>query len=440
MGVAVRGRKGTIRDGGEVELEVERSALRFAWRLRHRDHREGGGFTDEQVEGPFRSWVHVHCFEDDGEGGTRVLDEITWEAPAIGALKGLVTSLLERELGRVFAFRERRLRGDLADHARWAERPRLTVAVTGASGLIGRALTRFLTSGGHRVVPLVRSREAAGRVPGAVFWDPARGEIDAEGLRGADAVVHLAGETLVQLPRWTEEKKRRIRESRVQGTELIARAMAGMHEGGPTTLVAASGITYYGDRGEEVLRETSTSGRGFLADVTRAWEEATRRVSGAGIRVVNLRMGPAMSPAGGMLEKVLLPFRMGLGGRLGSGRQYVPWIDLDDVTGAILHALMEERLSGAVNVCAPGPVTNAAFADVLGRVLGRPTLVPIPSLVVKASLGQMGEEVLLYGQRARPVRLLETGYRFRFETLEESLRHQLGRGVGDPGEGREETG
>ncbi len=427
--VRVRERRGTIRDGGELELELEKGPLRFRWHLRHRDYREGLSFTDEQVRGPFQRWSHVRRFEGDGSGGTRLEDEIAWEPPAAGGVEGFATPVVESELARVFAFRKRRLLNDLVLHAGWRERPRLTVAITGASGLIGSALAHFLTTGGHRVQRLVRSRDAA-RVEGAIYWSPERDEIDSERLRGVDAVVHLAGEPLVQLPRWTPEKKRRIMESRVRGTELIARAIAATHEGGPPTLVSTSGVGFYGDRGDEVLAEDAGQGRGFLADVTRAWEEATRRAQGAGVRVVLLRTGPVLSPKGGMLEKVLIPFRMGIGGRVGDGRQYISWIDLDDAVGVILHALMDERLNGPVNVCAPDPVTNATFADVLGRVLGRPSLVPAPALMVKAGLGEMGKEALLFSQRARPARLIAAGYRFRFEALEASLRYQLGRTIG----------
>ena len=425
--VRVRERSGTIREGDAVALEYERGPLKFGWSFRHRDYAEGKGFTDEQVSGPFQRWVHQHRFEDDGMGGTRLVDEIDWEPPASGAaMDSLATPVVEAELERVFFFRAQRLRNDLTLHARWQGRPRLSVAITGAHGLIGSALRHFLTTGGHRVVTLVRSAEQARREPGAIPWDPDRGEIAPGALAGIDAVVHLAAEPIVQLPRWTDEKKRRILESRIRGTETIARAIATEHAGGPRVLVSASGIGLYGDRKDEMVTEETPSGKGFLAEVVRAWEAATRRASGAGVRVVLHRAGPALSPAGGLLEKVLIPFRMGIGGRVGSGKQYVPWIDLDDVMGIQLHALMTD-LAGPINVCAPHPVTNAAFADALGRVLGRPSLVPVPALMVKTGLGQMGEECLLWGQRARPARLLQAGYTFLMEGIEQSLRFQLGR-------------
>ena len=421
--IRVRERKGTIRDGDEVLFDIAKGPARFTWRARHREFEEGRRFTDEQVEGPFKRWVHQHHFEPDGEGGTRVLDEIEWDA---GATPG-AGALVQPDLARTFAFRQGRLMHDLTLHGRWQGRPRLTVALTGGHGLIGTSLESFLTAGGHRVVPFVRSREEAEKVPGAIYWNPDENEIDAEGLRGVDAVVHLAGEPIVQLPRWTAEKKKRILESRVKGTTLISGAIAGMHENGPRTLVSGSAVGYYGDRGDEVLTEDAKPGKGFLADVVKAWEDATRRAKGAGVRVVNLRTGPVLSAAGGMLGKVLIPFRLGLGGRLGSGKQFLPWIDMDDMMGIILHALMDEKLSGPVNACAPNAVTNAAFTDVLGRVLDRPTMIPAPALAIKLGMGEMGEQTLLYGQRARPARLLEAGYGFLFDGIEESLRFQLGR-------------
>ena len=226
--------------------------------------------------------MHSRRFEPDGDVGTSVLDEIEWEAPTAG----IEDARASHELKRLFAFRERRLWNDLTLHGRWRERPRLAIAITGAGGLIGSALGHFLEAGGHRVVRLVRSREGALAHEDAVYWNPEGDEIDAAGLRGVDAVVHLAGEPLVQLPRWTAEKKRRILESRVRGTELIARAVATLHEDGPTTLVSASAVGYYGDRGNTVLTEEASSGKGFLPDVVEAWEGATQRARGAGVRVL----------------------------------------------------------------------------------------------------------------------------------------------------------
>jgi hypothetical protein len=270
---------------------------------------------------------------------------------------------------------------------------------------------------------MVRDRERAG--PDAVYWNVERGEVDVERLRGVDALVHLAGEPISAV-RWTAAKKRAIRESRVAGTELLARHLAGLQDG-PTTLVMASGKDYFGARGDEIVTERSGPGRGFLAETVVAWEAAARRAEGAGLRVVKVRNALVISPEGGALPPILLAFKAGVGGRIGSGRQYVSWVDLDDCVGIYHHAIMDEAVRGVLLAASPHPVTNATFTDVLGRVLHRPTLIPVPSLAVKAALGEMGDELLLQGQRTRPEATLRAGYRFRYEGLEESLRHQLGR-------------
>jgi uncharacterized protein (TIGR01777 family) len=277
---------------------------------------------------------------------------------------------------------------------------------------------------------MVRSPERAERAEArggdAIYWSWRSGEIDRDALAKVDAVVHLAGEPLLGI-RWTGDKKREILDSRRKGTELIARAMAELHDG-PGTLVSASAVGWYGDRGDEILTEESSHGRGFLAEVCRAWEDATARADRSGVRVVRVRTGFVLSPSGGALGSLLLPFKVGLGGRIGSGRQYLPWIDLDDEVGLIYHALMGGAgVKGPMNLTAPHPVPQAAFATTLGRVLGRPTVVPVPKLAIRALLGEMGEETLLFGQRARPARAIASGYAFLYEDLEASLRYQLGR-------------
>ena len=402
-------------------LRVHEGPASFRWELRHRDFEPGRQFRDEQVSGPLKSWVHTHRFLPRPGGGTLLEDEIELEAP-LGIPVG--PALVKGELERLFRFRYRRLSTDLERHRLLADRPRLTVAVTGASGLVGRALTHFLTTGGHTVLPVVR--RGGGSPEGAIPWDPRRGEIDAEALRHADAVVHLAGASIAG-GRWTDDRKKVIRESRVQGTDLLARTLASLGASGPRVLISASAIGFYGNRGDERLDEAASPGGGFLADVVKAWEEATAPAERAGIRVVRLRTGVVISPAGGALGQMLLPFKMGVGGRLGSGRQYFSWVDLDDLVAAILHAIYDPTLQGPVNATAPNPVTNAAFTDALGRALGRPTVLPVPAFAVKAAFGQLGEEALLWGQRVLPVKLERSGFRFFYEGVEDSLRFQLGR-------------
>jgi uncharacterized protein (TIGR01777 family) len=302
----------------------------------------------------------------------------------------------------------------------------MLVAVTGASGLIGTALVRRLHAEGHEVLRLTRSAPSA---PDQVRWDPAAGELDPDALAKADAVVHLAAANIGEHLRWTGKVKRDLLQSRVQGTRLVAETMAGLakEDRGPRVLVAASGVGFYGDRGDEVLTESSSGGEGFLADLVRQWEAAAGPAREAGLRVVHMRTGPVQDAAGAGLPKQALMFRLGVGGRFGSGRQWLSWTSLDDIAGAYLHALTHDGLDGPVNNVAPNPVTNAEFTATLARVLHRPAVVHAPAFALRLVLGETADEFLLVSQRARPARLLETGYRFRFPELEAALRHTLGR-------------
>jgi hypothetical protein len=299
----------------------------------------------------------------------------------------------------------------------------MNILLSGASGLIGQALIPVLTSGGHRVTCLVRFKPRGGE--SLVYWNPAGGEIDAPKLEGFAAVVHLAGEPITG--KWNAARKRAIRESRVKGTRLLCETMARLSNR-PRVLVAASASGYYGDRGDEVLREESKAGSSFLSQVCQEWEAATKPAAERGIRVVNLRFGFVLSRAGGGLAKMLSAFKMGVGGRLGSGKQYMSWIAVDDLVQIILFATTTEALDGPVNAVAPNPVTNLELTKTLGRVLGRPAIFPMPAFAVRLAFGEMGKELLLASSRIEPARLLSAGYQFRFPELEGALRHLLGNG------------
>ena len=293
----------------------------------------------------------------------------------------------------------------------------LTVAVSGSSGLIGSALLERLRQDGHTVVPMVR-RPAK---DGEIHYDPRNGVLDPESLVGVDAVIHLAGAGIGDR-RWTDRYRREILESRTLSTSLIAEAMASVaNRGGPRVLLSGSAIGFYGATGDEELNERSTAGDGFLADVCRAWEAATSPAEDAGVRVVHLRTGIVLSPRGGALKKLLPLFRFGLGGRMGSGRQWQSWISLDDEVGAIVFLLTAD-ISGAVNLTAPAPVTNAEFTKVLASTLSRPALVPVPSFGPKLLLGgELADALLFTGQRVLPERLTDAGYSFEHPTLSEAL-------------------
>jgi uncharacterized protein (TIGR01777 family) len=289
------------------------------------------------------------------------------------------------------------------------------ILVSGSSGLIGVALIPALKSSGYDITCLVRGA-ASGKEQ--IQWDPAL-PLAPESVSGFDAVVHLAGESIVG--RWTEAKKRRIRESRVKGTLGLAEALAQAPQR-PRVFISASAIGYYGDRGEETLREDSASGSGFLPEVCREWEDATKPAAKAGIRTVQMRFGLVLSRHGGALQKMLLPFRMGVGGNMGNGRQWWSWIDIDDLVGAVRHVIKTETLQGPVNVVGPCPVKNAEFTKTLASVLSRPAIFPMPAFAARLVFGQMGDELLLASQRVEPAKLLASGYVFRKPELRAALK------------------
>jgi uncharacterized protein (TIGR01777 family) len=295
----------------------------------------------------------------------------------------------------------------------------MKVLVTGASGMVGSRLTQQMTADGHAVVPLVRRDARSGEVQ----WKPSAGELAVDGLEGFDGVVHLAGENIAE-GRWTAAKKARIRDSRVDTTRLLCEKLS-QTERPPKVLVSASAIGFYGEAGDQPLTEDSPAGEGFLPTVCQQWEAATAPAASAGIRVVQLRIGVVLSVAGGALQKMLLPFRMGAGGRVGSGRQYWSWISIDDLVGVILHVLTSESLSGPVNAVAPQAVTNLEFTKTLGRVLKRPTIFPMPAFVARMALGQMANDLLLASALVVPQKLNQSGFQYRHPDLESALRDLL---------------
>lgn len=303
----------------------------------------------------------------------------------------------------------------------------MKIVVSGSTGLVGSALVPALVARGHEVVRLVR-KKAAGAVGGNVSeaeWHPERGEIDAAALAACDAAVHLAGENISE-GRWTDEKKGRIMESRRQGTRLLAETLARLTPL-PRAFVSASAMGYYGDRGDEVLTEESASGKNFVAEVCREWESATEPARAAGVRTVTLRFGIVLSGAGGPLAKMLTPFKLGVGGKIGGGAQYYSWIAIDDAVGVILHALEDESLAGPVNTVSPQPLRNSEFTSILGRVLSRPTVFPVPAFAARLAFGEMADELLLASARVEPAKLKASGFEFKHPTLEGALRHVLGK-------------
>ena len=411
---------GDVSDG-RVAFDVWFGPLKRHWVAETGSAMPGRQFVDRQIDGPFASWEHTHRFVPEGDDRSELIDQVEYSLPA-GVLTDTVgEGPAGKTLSRLFRFRHERTQMDLERHAVWGERPALTVAIAGASGLIGTHLADYLTTAGHRVVRLVRRADAG---PGEIPWDPAAGALYPPALEGVDAVVNLAGVTLAGV--WTSSRKRAILESRVQATQTLAGAIARM-DAPPPVLVSASAKGAYGSRGGDAITERSELGSGFLADVCRAWEGAAAPVRDAGVRLVIARFGIVVSAAGGALASMLPAFKAGLGTRFGAGDQYWAWVSLDDVLAAIEWAVHDEEIDGVVNVTAPEPVTNREFTKTLGRVLRRPAALAAPGFVLRHGLGGMGDEMFLASQRALPARLQEQGLRFAFPNLESALRYELGR-------------
>lgn len=419
-------KSGGIRDGDELVFKIRIGpGVWWTWQARHFGYEEGVRFCDEQVRGPFAVWKHEHRFDPIGDERCELVDKVQYALPLEPLGRLAPKCLAEGKIEAMFAYRTAVTKRDIELHWK-AQAPPLRVAMTGSSGLVGSALTPFLTAGGHTVVPMVRSKRKAAETPDAVHWSPREG-LSAESrraLEGIDAVVHLAGESILGV--WTADKKHRIRDSRVEGTRALCEGLAAL-EKKPKVLVCASAVGFYGDRGDEEVTEESASGEGFLAEVAREWEQATAPAREAGIRVVTIRIGVVLSPKGGALAAMLPAFNFGVGGRLGAGRQYMSWIALDDLVGLFHHALVNDSVEGPLNGTAPNPVRNRELTATLASVLNRPAFLPAPRFALSALPGGMGTEVFLASLRVLPQKALQTGYEFALPDLDAALRHLLGR-------------
>lgn len=418
--VEILKQSGGIHDGGRVELRTKIGPFWSRWEVEHRGYDEGRVFHDVQRSGPFSSWEHEHRFRADGPADCTLTDAIDYELP-FGWLGRLGSGLVQRKLERMFAYRHETLAQDLAMAIHYGSVRSMRFLVSGASGMVGRALVPFLRSQGHEVVRLVRRKT---RSADEIFWDPLHGVLDLAHVRPFDAVVHLAGENVAS-GRWTTARREEIRTSRVLGTRTLVTALDRLRHR-PFVLVTASATGFYGDAGNDKLFEDGKRGTGFLAEVCEAWEREAAVARGFGIRVAKLRTGVVLTPAGGALAKMAPLFAKGLGGRIGSGKQWMSWISIDDLLGAIYHAVLDQRCNGPVNAVSPEPVTNAEFTATLARVLRRPAIFAVPTVALRAAFGALAEEALLTSQRVLPGRLDEAQYVFRHERLEQALRHVLG--------------
>jgi len=417
-----------IGPGALAELEMRLGPIPIRWIARHEALDAGVGFRDVQVKGPFARWEHVHAFDPEGSG-TRMRDCVTYALPAGAAGSALGGAGVRKKLSRLFAYRHEAVARDLACHSASGLGDRkLNFVLAGSSGLVGTQLAAFLATGGHDVLRLVRPGATlrAGQ-PGRVLeWDPGRGVVDADVVRSADVVINLAGAGIAD-EKWSPERKALIRSSRVETTDLLARTLASSAAPGSKVLVNASAIGFYGDGGDAQLTEESPSGSNWLAEICRAWEAATGPAESAGVRVVHARIGIVLSPLGGSLGQMLPIFRAGVAGRLGHGKQWFPWISIDDVVAALHAVAVDARFSGPVNLTAPEPVTNAAFTKALAKAVKRPALMPVPPFALKALYGEMAQ-MLLTGARVLPQRLSDAGFGFRHQALDCALATVLGTG------------
>lgn len=412
-----------VAPGSRAVFRIKAGPFSFKWTAEHADIVENAQFRDVQLRGPFRHWSHLHRFSVDG-ADCRLVDDIEYELPFSFLGKMIAGRFARDEIVRAMRYRQATAKNDIELHRRYAPREPMRVAVSGSSGLIGRNLIAFLEAGGHTVYRLVRrpplepARE--------IYWNHREDIVEMHRLENLDAVVHLAGEAVLA-PRWSAQKKMEIFGSRVRGTEHLTRALGKLNRP-PRVFVSASAVGYYGDRGDELLDENAPPGDdGFLSALCQEWEAAAELATEAGIRTVRLRIGIVLSPDGGVLRALLVPFRLGLGGRYGGDQQYLSWVDLDDAIGAIYHAICREDSRGAYNLSSPSPITMAVFGGTLGSILSRPTYLHVPPALVRLLLGEVADDAALMSVRARPSRLLREGYSFLYPRLEHALRHSLGR-------------
>ncbi len=404
--------------GARTIFQVKKGGIWLTWEANHTECEAPNRWVDEQGRGPFASWRHEHRFESTESGQCQMTDHIQWRPPG-GLLGRVAIPSLKSTNDALFAFRHQRTRNDLTLHARFSDQPRRTIAVTGATGLVGSALCSLLSTGGHRVIRIVRR----GEFDTDCVWDIPSRTIESEKLTGVDAIVHLAGAPIAQP--WTPEVKADIRDSRVQGTELIVQTIAAM-ENRPEVLISGSALGYYGNAGETVCDESTEPGAGFLGDVATAWEAAAQPVTDLGVRLVTPRIGIVNTAIGGALHKMLPAFRAGTGGPIASGKQWVSWIALDDLLGMLLHAILDPAWHGPFNATSPNPIRQADQAHTLGRVLRRPAITPLPLFALRTLFGEMGEHLIAEGQRVVPARAQDLGYPFLFPDYEAHLRFTLG--------------
>lgn len=409
-----------VEKGVQVFFRIKVFKIPIIWHAEHIEYKKNNMFKDHQIKGPFGKWVHTHRFIKDGENSSIMEDSIEYKLP-FGFLSRPFYGYAKKELDRMFAYRHRVLKHDLENSAGKTDSKR--ILISGASGTIGSILVPFLRTCGHEVVRLVRTRD---KLPeDCLFWDPYDGILDLESQRPFDAIINLNGLDISR-GRWTDKQKKEIIDSRILSTRLLTEKIIGLEEK-PEVFLTSSAIGYYGDRGDEILTEEDSMGDCFISNVCDKWESVASPVQEAGIRTVQLRIGVVLTPAGGALQRMEIPFKTGCGVKLSHGRQYMSWISMDDVLTSILHILDNEQVRGPVNLTAPEPATNKEFSRTLAGVFLKKVYFIMPELLVSLLWGQMGRETLLASARVQPEKLLDTGFSFQHDTLMKALKDMLGR-------------
>ncbi len=409
-----------IKKGVKVIFRIRLFSISMPWVAKHIDYRENQEFKDCQIKGPFAKWEHTHRFHSNGESGMVMEDRVEFKLP-FRILSRPFYGYAKKEFERMFSYRHRVLKYDLENHS--GEISKKRILVSGASGTIGSALVPFLQTCGHEVIRLVRKKTDVKE--GDLFWDPYKGLLDLETAGPIDAVINLNGLDISR-GRWTDDQKQKILDSRVIPTRLLVEKMK-MLKQKPEVFISSSAIGFYGNGEDTPLTESASPGDCFISTVCRQWEDEAQKAEAAGIRTVQLRIGIVLTPAGGALARMELPFKIGCGVRLSHGRQYMSWISMDDAVSGILHILNSESIRGPVNLTAPNPVTNREFSESLAKVFSKKVFFRFPAFLSKLLWGEMGKETLLTGARVKPEKLLNSGFSFQHETLFPALRHVLGR-------------
>ncbi|MDP6223970.1 MAG: TIGR01777 family oxidoreductase [Candidatus Poseidoniaceae archaeon] len=419
---------GGIKDGAVTSFRMSIGILPQRWVAKHHSYIEGEQFCDDMIKGPFGRWNHVHKFIETGQTEMQIQDRIDWKLPFHFFTRIGSPIMVMPRVRQMFKHRTRRILADLKRQQMFKDAPRKRILISGSTGLIGTQLGAFLETDGHDVHRLIRPStrlHADQDSTKVVKWDDKSGKLIEGSLENFDVIIHLAGAGIGD-KRWSKKRKKLIAESREIPTKNLANALANLASP-PSLFMCASAVGYYDNRGDEELDEKSSTGNGFLAEICRKWEDAAQPAINAGIRTIHMRTGIVTTAAGGMLQQILLPAKLGAMGPIGGGRQWQSWISLDDQIYAMHYLMNHETASGVFNLTAPNPVTQKQFAKVLGKVLRRPAFAPAPGFVMKILFGEMGKSLILDGQKVRPKRLQDLGYTFEHETLEPALRDALGR-------------